>query len=102
MLLTVFSLGAQQTKQARAVRPGVAAAGVKRDISTMKPIAVFPLEGSPGWQVVTPDGVWVSNGPKNAIYKLDAKTNKVAATVDIGKRPCAGLAAGFGSLWVPN
>jgi YVTN family beta-propeller protein len=95
-------LAAGQQKPPRASRPGVSAPGVKRDISTIKPVAVFPVEGAPDWQVVTPDAVWVSNGPGNTVLKLDPKTNKVAATVEVGKRPCSGLAAGFGSLWVPN
>lgn len=85
----------------RPPRPGVSTPGVKRDMEAIKPIAVFPVEGTPDWQVVTSDAVWVANGPKNTIHKLDAKTNTVAAAVDVGKRPCSGLAAGFGSIWVP-
>jgi virginiamycin B lyase len=97
------SLIAQEQKTAHPpLRFGIGAPGVKRDMATIKPLAVFAVEGSPEWQVVTPDGVWVSNGSKNTIHKLDPKTNKVAATVEVGKRPCSGLAAGFGSLWVPN
>jgi len=68
----------------------------------MTPIAVFPVEGTPDWQVVTEDAVWVSNGPRNTVHKLDAATNKVVATVAVGKRPCSGLEAAFGSIWVPN
>ena len=64
--------------------------------------AVFPVEGTPDWQVVTDDAIWVSNGPKNSVHRLDVKTNAVAAAVTVGKRPCSGLAAGFGSVWVPN
>jgi YVTN family beta-propeller protein len=75
---------------------------VKRDIAAITPVAVFPIEGTPDWQVVTEDGVWVSNGPKNTVHRLDAKTNKVVATVEVGKRPCSGLTAAFGSIWVPN
>jgi len=86
----------------RPPRPGVSAPGVKRDIATLKPIAVFPVEGTPDWQAVTPDAVWVSNGPKNTVHKLDSKTNTVTATVEVGKKPCSGLVAAFGSLWVPN
>jgi virginiamycin B lyase len=100
--LALSSLAAQQQKPAHLTRPGVTAPGVKRDITTIKPVAVFPVEGAPDWQVVTQDAVWVSNGPGNTVLKLDPKTNKVAATVEVGKRPCSGLAAGFGSLWVPN
>src|SRR5262249_31907463 len=65
-------------------------------------LAVFPLPGTPDWQVVTEDGIWVSNGPKNTVHRLDAKTNQVAATIEVGKRPCSGLTAAFGSVWVPN
>ncbi len=86
----------------RPPRPGVSTPGVKREMSAITPDAVFPVEGTPDWQVATDDAVWVSNGPKNTIHRLDPKTNKVVAAVEVGKRPCAGLAAGFGSIWVPN
>jgi len=71
-------------------------------MSTITPVAVFPVSGVPDWQVVTEDAVWVSNGPKNSLHRLDVKTNKVVADIAVGKRPCSGLAAGFGSIWVPN
>jgi YVTN family beta-propeller protein len=80
----------------------VSTPGVKRDISTITPIAVFPVEGTPDWQAVTEDAVWVANGPKNTVHRLDAKTNKVIATIEVGKRPCSGLASAFGSIWAPN
>lgn len=86
----------------RPPRPGVTTPGVRRDMATITPIAVFPVEGTPDWQAVTEDAVWVSNGPRNTVHKLDAKTNKVVAAVPVGQRPCSGLAAGFGSIWVPN
>jgi virginiamycin B lyase len=100
--LALSSLAAQQQKPAHPTRPGVSTPGAKREITAIKPVAVFPVEGAPDWQVVTQDAVWVANGPGNTVLKLDPKTNKVAATVEVGKRPCSGLAAGFGSLWVPN
>jgi YVTN family beta-propeller protein len=104
-LVTCFvlcSVWAQQQKPVRTTRSGVSTPGVKRDISTLKPIAVLPVEGAPDFQVVTSDAVWVANGPRNTIHKLDAKTNKVVAAVEVGKLPCAGLVAGFGSLWIPS
>jgi virginiamycin B lyase len=93
---------AASARPPRQPRPGIASPGVKRDIATITPIAVFPVEGTPDWQVVTEDAVWVSNGPRNTVHRLDAATNKVIATVSVGKRPCSGLEAAFGSLWVPN
>ena len=86
----------------RPPRPGVNTPGVKREMATIKPVAVFNTGGTPDWQVLTDDAVWVSNGPANSVHRLDPKTNLVAATVEVGKRPCSGLTAGFGSIWVPN
>jgi YVTN family beta-propeller protein len=84
-------------------RPGVTAPGIKRELSSIHPLAVFDAgSGTPDWQVLTDDAVWVANGPRNAIHRLDVNANRIAATVTVGKRPCSGLAAGFGSVWVPS
>jgi virginiamycin B lyase len=75
----------------------------KRPLSTITPVAVFDTDsGTPDWQVLTDDAVWVTNGPRNVIHRLDVNMNKIAATITVGKKPCSGLAAGFGSIWVPN
>jgi hypothetical protein len=84
----------------RPPRPGVSTPGVKRDMSSITPAAVISIPGTPDWQVMTDDAVWVSNGPKNTIHRIDVKTNEQVA-IEVGKRPCSGLAAGFGSVWVP-
>jgi YVTN family beta-propeller protein len=86
----------------RPPRPGVGIPGTRREMASLSPIAVFPVEGTPDWQAVTEDAVWVSNGPRNTIHRLDPLTNQVVAAVEVGQRPCSGLAAGFGSIWVPN
>ena len=85
----------------RPPRNGVSTPGVRREMTAIKPAAVFSLPGTPDWQVVTDDAVWVSNAPKGTVHRLDVKTNSVAATIDAGKRPCSGLAAAFGSIWAP-
>ena len=85
---------------ARVVRPGVSTPGVKREMSTITPSAVISIPGTPDWQVMTEDAVWVSNGPKNTVHRIDALTNEQVA-IEVGKRPCSGLATGFGSVWVP-
>src|SRR6266511_2540109 len=86
---------------ARPPKPGVKTPGVKIPIERLVPDAVFDVPGTPDWLAVD-EAVWVSNKPKDSVTRLDPVTNKVAATVTVGKRPCSGLAAGFGSLWVPN
>ena len=87
----------------RPPRPGVKTPGVKIPIERLKPDAVFEVGGHPDWLAIDADA-WVSNEPNDNVSRFDPKTNKVAATIALGqgKRPCSGLAAGFGSLWVPN
>src|SRR3982751_6140242 len=82
-----------QERPKRPPRPGVSAAGVKREMSTITPASVFAIAGTPDWQGITEDAVWVSNGPKNTVHRLDPKTNEVVAAIEVGKRPCSGLAA---------
>ena len=84
----------------RPKRPGVTTPGVKIPIAKLKPDAVFSLPGVPDWLAVD-EHVWVSNSPKNTVHRLDPKTNTVVSTIEVGLHPCSGLAAGFGSLWVP-
>jgi len=86
----------------RPPRPGVSIPGVRRDMSSITPEAIFPTEGTPDWQVTTEDAEWVSNAPKSTVHRLDPKTNTVVAVIAVGKKPCSGLAAGFGSVWVPS
>lgn len=105
-----FTLIAQETAPAgpgrrtrRPPPPGVSDPALKREMSAITPLAVFDAgSGSPDWQVLTEDSVWVANGPINSVHRLDVKTNKIAATITVGKKPCSGLAAGFGSIWVPS
>jgi virginiamycin B lyase len=109
MMLTILTLallplaapaGFSQ-KPARPPKPGVDTPGVKIPMAKLAPDAVFDVPGAPDWLAVD-EQVWVSNAPKNSVSRLDPKTNKVLATIAVGKEPGAGLAAGFGSLWVPN
>jgi YVTN family beta-propeller protein len=94
--------GQKKQRAKRPPRPGVSTPGVRREMSAIKPDAVFPAEGTPDWQVTSEDAQWVANGPKNTIHRMDPKTNTVTAVITVGKKPCSGLAAGFGSVWVPN
>jgi virginiamycin B lyase len=89
--------------QPRPPKPGVKAPGVKIPIEKLKPEAVYAVPGAPDWLAMDPANnyAWVSNEPKNSVSRLDPKSNAVT-TVAVGKEPCSGLAADFGSLWVPN
>src|SRR5262245_61016273 len=87
----------------RTPRPGVKTPGVRIPIERLKPDAVFQVGGSPDWLAID-EHVWVSNKPTDSVSRFDPKTNHVVATYQLGagKRPCSGLATGFGSVWVPN
>jgi len=74
---------------------------VQRPMSDLHAVAKFPIPGFPDWVAIS-DSVWISNKPKNSISRLDPQTNKVGTTIQVGKAPCAGLAVGFGSVWVPH
>jgi len=82
-------------------KPGVKTPGVQIPMTLLKPEAVFDIPGSPDW-IAVDESVWISNMPKNSVARIDPKSNKVIDTIETGKKPCSGLAAGFGSLWVPN
>jgi len=86
----------------RAPRPGVPTPGVRREMSSIMPTAVFAVDGNPDWQVTSEDAEWVTSGRMSIVARMDPKTNMVAAVVMVGKTPCSGLASGFGSIWVPN
>jgi len=101
-LAAVQEAAAQQGSPKPPLPPGVSTPGVKRELKSIKPAAVFLVAGTPDWQVVTSDAVWVSNAPLNLLHRLDINTNQIAANIGVGKKPCSGLAAGFGSIWVPN
>ena len=81
-------------------KPGVKTPDVRIPIAALKPEAVFEVPGAPDWLAID-ESVWVSNYPKNTVARLDPKTNKVLAMIEVGSQPCSGLAVGFGSLWVP-
>ncbi len=85
----------------RIVRLGVAMPGVSKSLDDLKKDAVFPVEGTPDWSVVTRDAVWVSSARANHVVQLLPATNTVGLIADV-QRPCSGLAEGFGSIWVPS
>lgn len=95
MLLSLAVPGAQPK------RPGVHTPGVRIPMSRLQPDATFQIPGSPDW-IAIDEFVWVSNKPRNNIARVDPRTNLLVGMVASGKSPCSGLAAAFGSLWVPN
>jgi virginiamycin B lyase len=98
----VASIAILVTSSGRNVIAAEAAHAVApRVISELKPTAIIHLGKTADWVAITPDAVWVGSTGPFAVNKIDPKTNTWTATVKLGGEPCAGLATGFGSLWVP-
>jgi virginiamycin B lyase len=101
LLLVLLAFSPRAQTPPRDKPQGVKTPGVQIPIAQLKPEAVYEVPGTPDWLAID-DHMWVSNSPKGTVSRLDPKNSTVAATVATGKRPCSGLAVGFGSLWVPN
>ena len=69
--------------------------------AALHPIATLHLGKAADWVEPTDDAVWVGSREPFAVHRIDPATNRVTATVILPGTPCAGLAHGFGSLWVP-
>ncbi|MDP9010524.1 MAG: hypothetical protein M3N91_17765 [Pseudomonadota bacterium] len=76
-------------------------AATPRPIAELAPAATIKLGKTADWVAITADSVWVASTGPFAVHRIDAKTNRLAATVSLPGEPCAGLAVGAGSLWVP-
>ena len=69
--------------------------------SDLRPSAVVHVGKTADWVAVTSDAVWTGSTGPNAVHHIDPSTNALAASVALPGEPCAGLAIGFGALWVP-
>jgi virginiamycin B lyase len=72
-----------------------------RSFAELIPTTTIHIGKTADWVAITSDSVWVGSTGPNAVHRIDRKTNKLIATVKLPGEPCAGLATGFGSLWVP-
>lgn len=81
-------------------RTGVANPDVRIPIQKLIPEAVYEVPGNPDWLAID-EKAWVSSASKHLVAQMDPRTNK-STLIAVGKEPGNGLAAAFGSLWVPN
>ena len=87
------------TPDGKITRPGVKEFQVP--FASLKPEATFKIGEDADWVEITDDAVWVASSNPASVHRIDPKTNKEVAVVSVPGDPCAGLAFGFGSLWVP-
>src|ERR1700733_5124397 len=76
-------------------------AAVQRPIAELKALTTFKLGKTADWVAVTADAVWVASTGPFAVNRIDPNSNTLIASVELPGEPCAGLAVGAGSLWVP-
>jgi len=72
-----------------------------RSIGELVPEATLHVGKTADWVAIADDAVWVGSTGPFAVHRIDPKTNQRVASVMLPGAPCAGLATGFGSLWVP-
>ncbi|HEV7879408.1 hypothetical protein [Bradyrhizobium sp.] len=75
---------------------------VQRPISTLPIAAKISVPGSPDWVGIGADSVWISNARADSLARINPATNKIAKTVAVSRRPCSGIALGFGAVWSPS
>jgi len=86
---------------ALAASPVVAPVIAPRSIREIKSTLTLHLGKTADWVAIAADAVWVGSTGPYAVNKIDPSTNTRVATVRLPGEPCAGLALGFGSLWIP-
>lgn len=78
-------------------------AGTALSAAGAKPAVVKVLPGS--WPLSIRSGagsIWVSTHRSYNLYRIDPRTNKIVATIDIGREMCGRIEVGFGEAWVPR
>jgi streptogramin lyase len=74
---------------------------LQHDYADLKPLAQFLVGETADWVQFTKGAVWVGASGPFAVHQIDRDRNRDIAQVNLPGAACAGLAAGFGSLWVP-
>lgn len=65
-------------------------------------LAELDIPDQPDWITTGFGSAWVARDEAAAVDRIDAETNEVAATIDVGAHPCNGIVATEDSIWVPS
>ena len=98
-LALVALVGAAKREVAVVVR-GIKTPGVQIPFASLKAETELAAPGKPAW--VFFEGAAFYQGAGAGLEKIDAKTGKSVAVLPKVAKPCAGMASGFGSLWVAS
>lgn len=75
--------------------------GIRHSIQELTPTATIHVGKTADWVAIGGNAVWVGSTGPNAVSEIDSRTSRLVATISLPGNPCAGLALGHGSLWVP-
>lgn len=100
IILAVFWTSPTNALRARG-GGGTELALAKVPIGALRPDMVLHLGKTADWVLPTDNAVWIGSTGPFALHRIDPRTNREIARVALPGEPCAGLAAGFGSVWVP-
>ena len=70
--------------------------------ATAKPSTKIRVANYPIGVAVSGTNAWVSTHRDSLLYRIDRRTNRVAAKIDIGQNACGQVGAGLGRIWVPH
>jgi len=83
------------------VAAGAAPTGASTPFTDLKPTAELKLGKTADWVLATGGTLWVGSTGPFAVHRIDPRANRVSAVAVLPGEPCAGLVAGFGSVWAP-
>jgi hypothetical protein len=75
-----------------------------RSISELAPVTTIHVGKSADWVAILADAVWVGSTGPFAVHRIDPRTNRLVATVELPGEPCAGLARLTSApiVWCPS
>lgn len=84
-----------------AAAPPPVSKDLQAPFTSLQPAAMLHLAKTADWVLPTKNAIWIGSTGPFGIHRIDPTTNREVASVELPGEPCAGLAAGFGSIWVP-
>src|SRR5438874_1134597 len=101
LLSTITLLAAGVAAPAEGPRQAPDLGGVRRPYASLRPVATFAIGKTADWVQPAADAVWIGMTGPDGVVRIDARRNRITDRLRLPGEPCAGLAAGFGRLWVP-
>lgn len=80
-------------------KEGIQTPGIQIPFASLKAEEIFPMPEQPPW-IFYSTAVYVP--AMDHIDKIDVKTKKLSEAFENVHKPCGGMVAAFGSLWLPS